>query len=83
MSHSKNEANPIASELEVLPTEALEVTVWLEKARVELATCAPTRRQRPVMARPRRWWLACCKLWLRCAGCSGGYNDADGALNRY
>ena len=54
MSHSKNKANQIASELEALPTETLEVTVWPEKARGELATCAPTMRRRPVMARPHR-----------------------------
>ena len=68
MSHNKNEANPIASELEVLPTEALEVTVWPEKARVVLDTCAPMRRQRPVMARPWRWWLACCKVTAEVRG---------------
>ena len=50
MSHSKNEANQIARELEALPTETLEVTVWPEKARGELVACAPTRRQRTTMA---------------------------------
>ena len=32
MSHSENEANHIASELEELPMETLEVMVWPEKA---------------------------------------------------
>ena len=68
MSHSENEANLIASELKVLPMEALEVMVWPEKARVELVTCAPTRRQRPVMARPWWWWLACCKATAEVRG---------------
>ena len=68
MSHSEKEANPIDSELEVLPTEALEVMVWPEKTRVELATCTPTRQQRPVMAQPRRWWLACCKATVEVRG---------------
>ena len=54
MSHNDSEAKQIASELEELPTETLEVTVWLEKARGELAACALTMRRRPVMARPRR-----------------------------
>ena len=40
MSHSESEANQIASELEELPTKTLEVTVWPEKARGELAACA-------------------------------------------
>ena len=68
MSHSENKVNPIASELEVLPTEAPKVTVWPEKARGELAACAPTRRQRLVMARSRRWWLACCKAMAEVRG---------------
>ena len=68
MSHNENKVNPIASELEVLPTEALEVMVWSEKARGELAACAPTRRQRPVMSRPWRWWLACCKATAEVRG---------------
>jgi len=68
VSDSENEVNPIASELEVLPTEVLEVTVWSEKARGELAVCAPMRRQRPVMARPRQWWLACCKATAEVRG---------------
>ena len=51
MSHSENEANLIASELKVLPMEALEVMVWPEKARAELAACALTRRRRTTMAR--------------------------------
>ena len=42
MSHSESEANQIASELEELPMETLEVTVWPEKARGELAACALT-----------------------------------------
>ena len=50
MSHSENKVNPIASELEVLPTEAPKVTVWPEKARGELAACAPMMRWRLVMA---------------------------------
>ena len=61
MSHNKSEANQIARGLEELPMETLEVTVWLEKARGELAACAPMVRRRPVMAQPRRRWLACCK----------------------
>ena len=72
MSRSKNEVNPIASELKVLPTEALEVTVWPEKARGELAVCAPMRRQCPVTTRPRRWWLACCKATAEVCGCLEG-----------
>ena len=36
MSHSENKANQIASELEALPIETLEVMVWPEKARAEL-----------------------------------------------
>ena len=51
MSHNKNRANQMASELKALPMETLEVSVWLEKARAELAACAPTMRQRPMMAR--------------------------------
>ena len=51
MSHSENGANQIANELEALPTETLEVTVWPEKARAEPAACAPTRRRRTAMAR--------------------------------
>ena len=54
MSHSENKANQIASELEELPTETLEVVVWPEKAQGELAACAPMMRRRPVMARPHR-----------------------------
>ena len=50
MSLSENETNQIASKLKALPTETLEVTVWPEKARAELATCAPTRRRRMAMA---------------------------------
>jgi len=30
--------------------------------------CAPMRRQRPVMARPWRWWLACCKATTEVRG---------------
>ena len=41
MNHSENGVNPMASELEALPMETLEVTVWSEKARGELAACAP------------------------------------------
>ena len=51
MSHNENEANQIARELEALPTETLEVLVWPEKARAELAACAPMRRRRTVMPR--------------------------------
>ena len=50
MSHSENGTNQIANELEALPTETLEVTVWPEKARGELAACAPMMRWRLVMA---------------------------------
>ena len=54
VSHSESRANQLASELKALPMETLEVTVWPEKARGELAACAPTMRRRPVMARSRR-----------------------------
>ena len=54
VSNSQNKANQIASELEELPTETLEVTVWPEKARGELAMCASMMRWRLVMARPRQ-----------------------------
>ena len=54
MSHSENRANKLASELKELPTETVEVSVWPEKARAELAACAPMMRRRTVMARPCR-----------------------------
>ena len=51
MSHSESEANQIASELEELPTETLEVPVWTEMARAELVACPPMRRRGMAMAR--------------------------------
>ena len=54
VSHSENKAYQIANELEELPTKALEVMVWPEKTRDELAACAPMIRRRPMMARPCR-----------------------------
>ena len=51
VSHSENGTNQIASELKALPTETLEVMVWPEKVRAELATCASMRRRHTAMAR--------------------------------
>ena len=54
MSHSENGANKLASELKELPMETVEVSVQPEKARAELAACAPTMRRCTPMARPRQ-----------------------------
>ena len=54
MSDSENGANKFASELKGLPTKTVEVSVWPETARAELATCALAVRRCTVMARPCR-----------------------------
>ena len=61
MNDSEDGARNEASELKGLPKGTFALMVWPEVARAELAVCTPTLRWRPVMARPRRWWLAYCK----------------------
>ena len=60
MCHNKSGANQLASELKELLTETFEVSVRLEKARAELAACAPMMRRCTAMARPCQGRLGYC-----------------------
>ena len=68
MSDSEDGARNEASELKGLPKGTFALMVRLGVARAELAACTSTLRRRPVMARPWRWWLACCKVMVAVRG---------------